>query len=160
MEGKKQRLSIIFFSGDYDKAIATLILATTAASSGMEVGVFCTFWGLSLLKKGKRFRGKNLMLKMLEFMNPGNKETLPLSKMNMVGIGRSMMKKIMKSKKTPSVSELYDMAIELGVKFYACSTSCQVMGIEREDLRDDVKDIVGAATFLKEATDSDVTLFI
>jgi peroxiredoxin family protein len=154
------KMTIIFFSGTMDKAIAMLILATTAASMGMEVSVFVTFWGLNLLKRDRRYKKKGLMQKMLEFMTPGNRSELPLSSLNMAGMGPWMMKKLMRKSKMPSVDELMKMAAEFKVKFYACSTSCSVMGVERDNMIDEVDSIVGATTFLQEAQQAKINLFI
>ncbi|HLD30057.1 MAG TPA: DsrE/DsrF/DrsH-like family protein, partial [bacterium] len=94
-------MTIIFFSGTMDKAVAALILATTAASMGMEVTVFFTFWGLGFLKKGRKFAGKNLFQRMLEIMLPKNRNSLPLTCFNMMGMGPWMMEKLMKQTRTP-----------------------------------------------------------
>ena len=156
----KEKMTIIFFSGTMDKAIAMLILVTTAASMDMDVSVFFTFWGLNFLKKGRRFKGKNIMQRMLEFIVPKGKRNLPLTYFNMFGMGPWMMEKLMQKTKTPSIDELFKLAKELNVKFYACSTSCNVMGIEKDNLVDGVTDVVGAATFLKEAKEAKINLFI
>ncbi|MGM0568527.1 MAG: DsrE/DsrF/DrsH-like family protein [Elusimicrobiota bacterium] len=157
---ENEKMTLIFFSGTMDKALAMLILATTAASMGMEVEIFFTFWGLSFLKKGKKYRKKGLLQRMMEFMMPGRKSALPLSAMNMAGLGPVMMKKLMKKTKTPSVQELFDMALNMGVKFYPCSTTCQIMGIENKNLIDEAQESVGAAWYIKEAKKSDINLFI
>ena len=156
----KDKMTIIFFSGTMDKAIAALILATTAASMGMVVSIFFTFWGLNFLKKKRSYKKKIFMQKMLEFMSAKDKNSLPLSQMNMFGMGRWMMKKLMKKKKVASIDELFLLAKQFKVKFFACSTSCSVMGIEKENMIDEVNDIVGAATFLSEAKDAKINLFI
>lgn len=143
-----------------DKAMAMLILATTAASMGTEVSVFFTFWGLQFLKKDRSYARKNLLQKMMEFMLPRRKESLPLSAMNMAGMGPVMMKKLMASKNMPSLDDLFGMAREFKVRFYACSTSCGIMGLERENMIDGVTDVVGAAAFLSEAQQAGVNLFI
>ncbi|MDA3792831.1 MAG: DsrE/DsrF/DrsH-like family protein [Elusimicrobia bacterium] len=157
---KKEKMTLIFFSGTMDKALAMLMLATTGASMGMEVEVFFTFWGLSFLKKGKKYRRKGILQKMMEFMMPGKKTKLPLTSMNMMGMGPAMMRKLMKKTKTPSVEEFFEMAKEMGVKFYACSTSCGIMGVDEDSLIDDVEETVGAAWYIKEAKESEVNLFI
>jgi peroxiredoxin family protein len=156
----KDKMTIIFFSGTLDKAMAALILATTAASMGMEVSIFFTFWGLNFLKKTRRYKKKIVMQKMLEFMTAKDKNSLPLSQLNMFGLGPWMMKKLMKKKKVASIEELFLLAKQFNVKFLACSTSCSVIGIEKEDMIDEVTDIVGAATYLSEAKDAKINLFI
>ncbi len=156
----KDKMTIIFFSGTLDKAMATLILATTAASMGMEVSIFFTFWGLNFLKKKRSYKKKVFMQKMLEFMSSKGKNDLPLTNMNMFGLGPWMMKKLMKKKKAASIEELFLLAKQFNVKLFACSTSCSVMGVEKENMIDEVTDIVGAATFLAEAKEAKINLFI
>lgn len=156
----KQKMTIVFFSGTMDKAIAMLILATTAASMNMEVSIFCTFWGLNFLKKGRTYTKKSLMQKMMEFMRGGGRNTLPLSDLNMLGAGPVMMKKLMEKTKTPTIDELLAIARQFKVKFYACSTSCGVMGIEKDNFIDGVEGIVGAPAFLKEASEANINFFI
>ncbi len=156
----KEKMTIIFFSGSLDKAMAMLILASTAASMGMEVSVFFTFWGLNFLKKRKRFSGKNILQKMMEFMMPKNMGSLPLSDLNMLGAGANMMKMLMSKKKMPPLEDLFVMAKEMKVKFYACSTSCGIMGLDNDNMIDGVEDVVGATSFLGMAKDSKINLFI
>lgn len=156
----KEKMTIIFFSGSLDKAMAMLILATTAASMGMEVSVFFTFWGLNFLKKKKSFAGKNILQKMMEFMTPKNMSSLPLSDLNMLGGGAEMMKALMAKKKMPPIEEMFALAKELKVKFYACSTSCGMMGLDKDNMVEGVEDVVGAASFLSEAKNAKINLFI
>ena len=160
MDQTKDKMTIIFMSGTFDKAIAAMILATTAAAMNMKVAVFFTFWGLNFLKKGKRYRRKHPLRKMLEFMTPGCMRSLPLTHLNMLGIGPVMMKALMKKSGMASLPELFETAVRLGVKFYACSTSCSFMGLEKEDLIPETADIVGAAYFLNEARNAKINLFI
>jgi peroxiredoxin family protein len=124
----------------------------------MEVSIFFTFWGLSFLKKKKFsiFKPKLLLQKMFRFINRG----VPLSRFNFLGLGPLMMKILMKQTKMPSLEELMSLARQLNVKFLACTTSCGVMGIAKDDLIADVDDFVGAATFLAEAKDAKFNLFI
>jgi len=156
----KEKMTIIFFSGSMDKAMAMLILSVTAASMGMDVKIFFTFWGLNFLKKKKSYAGKNILQKMMEFMMPKNRNSLPLSSLNMGGAGALMMKQLMAQKKMPSIDELLKLALEMKVKFYACSTSCGMMGLDKNNMIDGVEDIVGATLFLSEAKDAKVNLFI
>jgi peroxiredoxin family protein len=156
----KEKMTIIFFSGSLDKAMAMLILASTAASMGTEVSVFFTFWGLNFLKKNKKYSGKNFLQRMMEFMMPGSMRTLPLSDLNMLGAGSAMMKALMNSKKMPPLGELFAMARQMNVKFYACSTSCGIMGLDNDNMIDGVEGVVGAAAFLGMAKDAKVNLFI
>ncbi len=157
-EHEAKKASIVVFSGDMDKVMAAFIIATTAAASGIETTMFFTFWGLQAIKKkvptGKTFfqRMLSLFLKDINGIGP--------SKLNMGGIGRWMFKKMMKQHNVPSLAELRQMAIDMGVKLLACQMSMDVMGIRREDLIDEVSDVVGAATFIAEANKSHLTLFI
>ena len=158
---KKDKMCIICFSGDMDKAFATLTLASTGASLGMDVRVFFTFWGLSLIKKKRDFGGrKNFLQKMMQFMLPVGLRSLPLSKKNMGGIAPMLMKVLMKKTGSPTLDDLFQAVKETGVKLYACSTSCEILGIGKDELIDEVEDIVGAASFLSEAKDAKITLFI
>lgn len=154
----KDKMTIILFSGEFDKAIAAFTLATTAASSGMDVTIFFTFWGLNMLKKPKLAITKSqlLMQKMLNFMNRG----FPLSRLNMFGLGSWMMKKLMKKMKMASLDDLIKLAKQLNVKFIACTTSCSVMGLSRENLIDSVDEFAGASTYLVQAKSSNINLFI
>jgi peroxiredoxin family protein len=158
---EKEKLTIVVFSGDLDKALAAFIIATTGASMGMDVTMFFTFWGLNILKKNDGpAGGKGLMKKMLNFMNRGGSKRLKLSKFHMFGMGTGMMKKFMKESRVPSIDEFIKMAKDMGVKMIPCSTSCGVMGIAEGAFRDEVGSLAGAAFFLNEARQSKVTLFI
>ncbi|MEK6645725.1 MAG: DsrE/DsrF/DrsH-like family protein [Candidatus Firestonebacteria bacterium] len=154
----KDKMTIILFSGELDKAIAAFTLATTAAASNMEVSIFFTFWGLNTLKKTTFVPAKPQMImqKMLNFMNRG----LPLSRLNMFGLGPWMMKKLMKKTKMASLEDLMKLAKQLNVKYIACTTSCSVMGLSKESLISDVNEFAGASTYLAEAKDAKVNLFI
>jgi peroxiredoxin family protein len=157
----KEKLTLVVFSGDLDKALAAFIIATTAASMGMDVCMFFTFWGLNIVKKNEgSIKSKGLMRKMLNMMNRGGSKRLALSKFHMLGMGTWMMKKLMKETNTPSIDELIAMAHEMGVKLIACTTTCGVMGLEREAFRSEVDTMAGAAFFLNEARASKATMFI
>ena len=153
-----EKMTIIMFSGELDKALAAFTLATTAAASGMDVTIFFTFWGLNLLKKSEFSLSQTqlLMQKMLNFMNRG----LPLSRLNMFGLGPWMMRKLMKKTKMASLEDMMKTARALKVKYIACTTSCGVMGLGREQLADTVDDFTGAATYLAIARESKINLFI
>jgi peroxiredoxin family protein len=158
-EEKKKKLSMIVFSGDMDKLFAAFTLATGAAASGMDVVMFFTFWGLRALKK-KVPTGKSLFGRLLGLMYGGDINRAIPSKMSFGGIGRWMFKKMMKAKKVPSLPELRQTALELGVKLYGCQMSMEVMEIPREKMLDEVQACVGVAYFIEQAQQSDVTLFI
>ncbi len=158
---EREKLSMVVFSGDLDRALAAFMLATTAASMGMEVNMFFTFWGLNIIKKNEgRRKSKGLMLKMLNLMNRGGSKRLKLSKFHMLGLGTWMMKRLMKEIHMPSVDEMIVMAHEMGVKLIACTTSCGVMGLPEEAFRSEVDSLAGAAYFLNEARNSRISLFI
>jgi peroxiredoxin family protein len=160
-EAEKEKLTIVVFSGELDKALAAFMLATTGASMGMDVSMFFTFWGLNVLKKNEgSIGGKGLMKKMLNWMNRGGSKRLKLSHFHMFGLGTAMMKKFMKDSHMPSVDEFIQMAKDMGIKMIPCSTSCGIMGINEGAFREGVEGIAGAAFFLNEARQSKVTLFI
>ena len=162
MADEKDKLTIVMFSGDLDHALAGFTLATTAASMGMEVSMFFTYWGLNIIKKNEgKIRSRGLMKKMLNFMNRGGSKRLKLSRFNMFGLGTWMMKKLMKDANVPSLDEMITMAQEMGVKLVPCSTTCGVMGLSEKDaFRENIASLAGAAFFLKEARESKITLFI
>jgi peroxiredoxin family protein len=157
---EKEKFNIIVFSGDMDKVLAAFILATTSASMGMEVKMFFTFWGLNVLRKKKLTSGKNLLQKMMNFMNKGGASRLTLSKFNMMGIGPAMMKKMMKNSNVPSIEEFIKIAKGQGIKLVACSTTFSFMGFKKDDFIDEVDSIAGAATYLAEAREAKASYFI
>jgi len=157
----KTKVNLIMFSGELDKVLAGFIMATTAASMGMDVTMFFTFWGLNAVKKDSPFfKGPGVMRKMLNVLNRGGARRLALSRFHMLGMGTLMMKKLMKDAKVPSVPEMIDLSKKLGVKMVACTTSLGVMGLEKEHFIDEVDNCVGAAAFLNIAKDGDINLFI
>lgn len=156
----KEKATIVVFSGDLDKALAAFILATTSASMGMEVKMFFTFWGLNILRKKKLTSGKNILQKLMSFMNKGGADRLPLSKFNMLGLGPAMMKIMMKQSKVPSIEEFVGIAKRLGVKMIACTTTFSFMGFSKDDFIDGVDSFAGAAAFLGEAQKGRISYFI
>ena len=151
----KGSVTIVLFSGDLDKAIAAFVISTAAASMGMAVNIFFTFWGLNVIKKkGGLIKGQNWMQKMLNIMNYGHAKKLALSKMNMVGMGPVMLKIMMSQKRVPSVQEFIQTAHALGVKFYPCEMSMTVMGLKKEDFVDECQDVIGAVSYLSIAKES------
>jgi peroxiredoxin family protein len=158
---QKEKMTLVVFSGELDKAIAAFIIATTGASMGMDVTMFFTFWGLNILKQNKGpAGGKGLFGKMMNIMNRGGTKRLKLSHFHMLGLGTGMMKKFMKDNKMPTLDEFIQMAKDMGVKMMPCSTSCGVMGLGEGAFREEVGSLAGAAYFLNEARQSRVTLFI
>lgn len=152
--------TIIVFSGDLDKVLASFIIANGAAAMGRKVTMFFTFWGLTVLRKQKKQKiKKTFMESMFGFMLPRGSRKLKLSKMNMGGMGTAMMKMIMKDKNVDSLEALIQKAIENGVKIIACTMSMDIMGIRSEELIDGVE-LAGVGTYLGDAEESDVNLFI
>jgi peroxiredoxin family protein len=156
----KEKVTLVLFSGDLDKVLACFNIATAAAGMGMEVTIFFTFFGLNVITKpGPRFKG-GIIKTMLSFVNRSGTKPRKLSKLNMGGVGTFLMKKLMKAANMPTLDELLKMAKEMGVKFVACSTTLGVMGIEKKDLIPEVDEVAGAATFVSEAKESKISLFI
>jgi peroxiredoxin family protein len=156
-----EKMTVIVFSGELDKALAAFNLAIGGASMGMEVSMFFTFWGLNVIKRNEGgIRSKGFLRKMLNTMNRGGSSRLPLSRFDMGGIGRSMMKTLMKQGNFPQVDDMIKMAKDLGVKFIACTTSCSMMGIDKDAVIPEVDTFAGVATYLAIARESKVNLFI
>jgi len=152
--------TMVVFSGDLDKALASLIIANGAAAMGDEVTMFFTFWGINILRKAKKQKvKKDMMAKMFGAMMPRGAEKLGLSKMNFGGMGAIMMKYIMKKKNVNTLNELIESARELGVKMVVCTMSMDVMGIQEKELMDGLE-YAGVASYLAEADESNVNLFI
>jgi peroxiredoxin family protein len=136
------KATIIFHSGDMDKVYSALIIANGGLAMGMEVSLYFTFWGLQRLKKGGLEKG-------------------PLSKMNMLGLGKWMVKRKMKKAGVVSLEKMMQDFVELGGKILACDMTIEIMGIKEEDLqRDLISDYCGVGTYLNEARESKITLFI
>ncbi|MGQ8336816.1 CoA-disulfide reductase [Sunxiuqinia sp. A32] len=155
-----QNKTMVVFSDDLDRALATLVIANGAASMGKEVTLFFTFWGLNIIKKADKPKvSKDLMGKMFGKMMPENAGKLKLSKMNMLGMGSVMMKKRMLAKQVDSIEDMIQTALDNGVKMIACQMSMDVMGVNSEELIDGVE-IGGVAAYLEEAEKSNLNLFI
>ncbi len=155
-EGK----TIIVFSGDLDKVLASFIIANGAAAMGRPVTMFFTFWGLTVLRKSeKQPVKKTFMESMFGSMLPRGSKKLKLSRMNMGGMGTKMMKKIMNDKNVDSLEDLIQKAMKSGVKIVACTMSMDVMGIRAEELIDGVE-LGGVGAYLGDAEESNVNLFI
>ncbi|MBS4534136.1 DsrE/DsrF/DrsH-like family protein [Clostridium sp. D2Q-14] len=152
--------SMVVFSGDLDKAIASFIIANGAAAMGRKVTMFFTFWGLNVLRKPEKVNvNKGFMDKMFSKMMPRGSKKLGLSRMNMAGMGSKMIRKVMNDKNIDSLEELMKKAQENGVRIVACAMSMDVMGITKEELIDGVE-ISGVANYLGAAEESNVNLFI
>ena len=152
--------TLILFSDDLDKALATFVLANGAAATGQKVTIFFTFWGLNVLKKvHKPHVKKDVFGKMFGWMLPSSSLKLKLSQMNMLGIGSRMMRYLMKRKGVDSLESLRSQALEQGVEFIACQMSMDMMGIQREELLDEIT-LGGVATYMERADHANVNLFI
>jgi len=137
-----EKATIIVHSGDMDKVYSALIIGNGALAMGMEASFYFTFWGLQRLKKGGLEKG-------------------PLSKMNMLGLGKWMVKRRMKKAGVASMEKLLQDFKELGGKILACDMTMEIMGIKKEDLRDDlISEYCAVGTYLSEARESTITLFI
>jgi peroxiredoxin family protein len=154
--------TIILFSGDFDKVMAALIIANGAAAMGDEVTIFCTFWGLNILRKTEKVESKDkksTLQSMFGKMMPKGTKKLGLSKMNFAGAGSPMMRRATKDAGGMSLEELFDSALEQGVKFIACTLSMDILGFKKEELIDGVE-FEGVAAYLGHADEANVNLFI
>jgi len=154
------RAALVVFSGDLDKVFAAFVIATGAAAAGLETSIFFTFWGLSVLKKKGAAGGpKSIMERMFALMTPSSSESLGTSKMNFFGMGAVMLRKMMADKQIVSLEEMMQLARELGVKMIACTMSMDAMGVSKAELVDGLE-YGGVATYMADAANSRVTLFI
>lgn len=156
-----KRMNILMFSGEYDKALAALILANSAKEINMEVTIFFAFWGLLLVRDPEKMsdEDKSTYEKMFANMTPKHIEELPLSKMNFAGIGKKMLTEMMEKNHTPKLKDFLMGAINKGVDFKACKLSCEVMGFKEDELIKEIK-IVTAKEYLVDAIDSNIQLFV
>ena len=160
LESNRSNLTMVLFSGDFDKAMAAFIIANGALAMGKEVTIFVTFWGLDVLKKPTMSgAGKNMLEKMVTMMRPKGPANLPTSKMNFAGIGPKLFHYMMGKKNVASLQTLVDTALEFGVRIVACQMSMDVMGIKKEDLIDNIE-FGGVAAFLGSSFNSNTTLFV
>lgn len=155
-----EKTTIVLFSGDLDKAIAAFIIANGAAAYGHDVTIFCTFWGLNTLRRDQKVRVKKGWLeRMFGAMMPRGADRLGLSKMHFAGIGPKLIKRVMKKHNALSLPELIELAREQGVKLVACTMTMDLLGLTKEELLDGI-DYAGVASYLGEASDARVNLFI
>ena len=156
-----KRMNILMFSGEYDKALAALLLANTARELQVDVTMFFAFWGLFLVRDPEKIApdDKSMYEKMFGAMTPKGPEALPLSKMNMAGIGKKMLLEMMDDDKTPHVIDFLRGARKKGVKFYGCKLSMEVMGLKQEEMISELE-VMEAKDYLKDALESDMQLFI
>lgn len=152
--------TLIMFSDDLDRALATFVLANGAAATGHKVSIFFTFWGLNVIKKEhKPSVRKDFFGKMFGMMMPSHSKKLKLSQMSFMGMGDRLMRHIMKQKNIDSLESLRQQALDNGVEFIACQMSMDMMGIKKEELIDGVN-VGGVATYMNRAEDANVNLFI
>jgi peroxiredoxin family protein len=160
-EEEPKRMAIICWSNDLDRVWPVMILATTGAASGLEVDVFFTFWGLRVLQKNdQRVTGKNWMQKAESLVDRGGSEHLKLSKVHFAGMGTSMIKMLAKQHKVASVTELMEMAIDVGVRLHPCQMTMDLYGLSTSDFIDGLQPTLGAASFIDMAAKADIQLFI
>ncbi|MCR6097153.1 DsrE/DsrF/DrsH-like family protein [Salipaludibacillus agaradhaerens] len=158
LENKKT--TIVLFSGDYDKAMAAYIIANGAAAYDHDVTIFHTFWGLNALRTENQVPiKKNFMEKMFGKMMPRGAGKLGLSKMNFAGMGPKMIKHVMKKHNAMPLPDLIEMAQEQSVKLVACTMTMDLLGLQKEELLDDIE-YAGVAAYLGDASDGNVNLFI
>ena len=158
---KTKELVIVSWSGEYDRVMPTLILASTAAASGVSCKVFITFWGLlPFVKKGRRITGDNWMQKMLSFMQRPGIDHVKLSKMNFFGMGPWMIRSLSRKYHVATPPELLEAAQALGVEFIPCQMTMDMFGLKREDMIDGLGEPAGAATVIELMTNAQASLFI
>jgi peroxiredoxin family protein len=155
----EDRLAMVVFSGNMDRAIAAFIIATGAVAMGMETSMFFTFWGLSIIKKRKRYLGKNFLQRAFTVMLPAGTTHLGLSQKNFMGAGARIMRKMMRDHNVTSLEDMVKIAQEFGVRMVACDMTRELMGISDEEMMPGVEK-GGVATFLGDAARAKVSLFI
>ncbi|WP_243292887.1 DsrE/DsrF/DrsH-like family protein [Bacillus sp. FJAT-47783] len=157
---EKKRTTIILFSGDYDKAMAAYIIANGAAAYDHEVTIFHTFWGLNALRKDEALTvNKGFLEKMFAKMMPRGADKMGLSKMNFAGMGPKMIKNVMKKHNAVPLPQLIEMAQEQDVKLVACTMTMDLLGLQKEELLDNIE-YAGVAAYLADAQEGNVNLFI
>ena len=156
-----KRMNILMFSGEYDKAMAALILANTAREIQVDVTMFFTFWGLFLVRDPGKFSAedKTAYEKMFGTVTPKGPEQLPLSRMNIAGLGKKMLLEMMDDDSAPHLIDFLKGAIKKGVKFYGCKLSMEIMGLKQEEMIPELE-VIEAKDYLKDAFESDMQLFI
>jgi len=160
LNNTQENATIVLFSGELDKALASMIIAQGAAAQGKHVTIFFTFWGLNALRKATHEPvKKNFIENMFGFMMPQGAKKLPLSNMNMLGIGPVMIKSIMKQKNVNQLDVMMKSAQDLGIKFIACTMSMDLMGIKKEELLDNIE-YGGVGTYISSNENVGTTLFI
>jgi len=159
-DSKEEMMTIIAFSGDLDKLWPTTILASTAAANGMDVTIFATFWGLFPLVKGGEKIGHDAMTKMLGGMNAPGFSHAKLSKLNMGGMGKWMMRKVAGKNNLLPPEDLFEMSLDMGVKVWPCQMTMDLLGIRYDQMLPGLGEPAGAATALARMSKSEISLFI
>lgn len=161
-KSRKDQLSMAVVSGDLDKILAAMVISVAAAAMDTQVKLFFSFWSLSALRDpNKSPKGKDFISKMFGMMLPKGKDKLSLSTMNMGGMGPLMIKMLMKKQNVMSLSEMFKQAGELGVEITVCEMSMGLMGFKKEEFIDYPHlSFAGAATFIADAGESSIQLFI
>ena len=156
-----KKINLLMFSGEYDKALAALIIANSAREMNIDVTMFFAFWGLCLVRDPEKLSldDKTAYEKMFGLVAPRGPEDLPLSTMNMAGIGKKMLLEMMEDDHAPKLTDFLEGARKKGVKFFGCKLSVEVMGFKPEELLPEVK-VITAQEYLKDALESDMQLFI
>ncbi|MCU0478666.1 MAG: DsrE/DsrF/DrsH-like family protein [Chloroflexi bacterium] len=158
---KPRDILIICYSGELEKTWATMILATTGAAMGARVRVFLTFWGLqTFVKDDRRITGENAMQKMMSLMQRPGISHRKLSKMNFLGMGPWMMRKLAKQHNVASPKELLEIGQAMGVEFMPCQMTMDMFGLKRDDMVEGLGEPVGAATVISLLQEGDAPLFI
>lgn len=157
----RKKMNLLMFSGEYDKAMAALILANSARELGADVTMFFAFWGLTLVRDpGKMtMEDKSFFEQMFGLVTPQGVEDLPLSRMNMAGLGKAMLKEMMEDDDAPTLTDFLNGARKKGVKFYACKLSVDVMGFKKEEFIPELE-IITASEYLQDAFEAQIQLFI
>ncbi|MDD4822899.1 MAG: DsrE/DsrF/DrsH-like family protein [Bacteroidales bacterium] len=161
-DSRKDQLSIAIVSGDLDKILAAMVISVAAAAMDTQVKLFFSFWSLSALRDPKKCpKGKDFISKMFGMMLPKGTKKLSLSNMNMVGMGPMMIRMLMKKQNVMSLEQMFKEAGELGIEIVVCEMSMNLMGFKKEELIDypNLK-FAGAATFVADASESSIQLFI
>lgn len=160
-ETKPDRVTIVVLSGEMDRVMAAFIIATGAAAMGMQVTMFFTFWGLNAVRrKGTSSAARDWLRRIFGLLNKGGADRLPLSRFHFWGLGTGMMKRVMKEHRMPDIPELMETARDLGVRCIACTTTMGLMGITKDTLIDGVDQLAGVTTYLAEARQGSVNLFV
>ncbi|QZY86611.1 CoA-disulfide reductase [Exiguobacterium acetylicum] len=152
--------TMVVFSGDLDKALASFVIAQGAQAMGKQVTMFFTFWGLNIIRKPDAPAVEKAGIeRMMGMMMPKHAGELPLSNMNMAGAGQKMMKKVMKDKQVDALETMMAKAQAAGVRMIACTMSMDIMGIKKEELLDGI-DYGGVASYLGATDGANLNLFI